>query len=90
MCGIIGYAGMANAPEILLESIRKLEYRGYDSAGITVKEKCSLTTVKALGEIKNLEQSLAQRLASRRMALDHPGDRDPARSAIRREQAHGG
>lgn len=71
MCGIIGYAGTANAPELLLESIRKLEYRGYDSAGITVKDDGTLTTVKVLGEIKNLEERLSQTELTGHIGIAH-------------------
>ena len=36
MCGIVGYVGSKNAPEVIINSLKRLEYRGYDSAGITV------------------------------------------------------
>ena len=38
MCGIVGYIGTKNASDVLIEGLRKLEYRGYDSAGISVVE----------------------------------------------------
>jgi len=71
MCGIIGYAGSANAPEILVEAIEKLEYRGYDSAGISVKEGDSLTVVKVLGEIKNLREKLSDLSISGTIGIAH-------------------
>jgi glucosamine--fructose-6-phosphate aminotransferase (isomerizing) len=59
MCGIVGYIGQGNAVNIILESLKRLEYRGYDSAGIAIIEtdgKCSI--YKAEGDISNLESIL--------------------------------
>ena len=47
MCGIIGYSGKREAAEILLEGLRNLEYRGYDSAGIALFTQTGLKTYKA-------------------------------------------
>ncbi len=55
MCGIVGYIGQSNTNEILLNGLKELEYRGYDSAGIAVLENSNITVSKALGKIKNLE-----------------------------------
>jgi glucosamine--fructose-6-phosphate aminotransferase (isomerizing) len=51
MCGIIGYVGKKSASPILLEGLRRLEYRGYDSAGIAVLDKTGLVVRKKLGKI---------------------------------------
>jgi len=56
MCGIVGYTGSQQAAPILLEGLKKLEYRGYDSAGIAVNEHGSIHMVKSAGMIKNLCQ----------------------------------
>ena len=58
MCGIVGYTGMKNAAEVLLEGLSNLEYRGYDSAGISVFENGSLYTVKTKGRLADLRQQL--------------------------------
>lgn len=54
MCGIVGYVGVKNASDILIEGLSKLEYRGYDSAGIAVANQKGITTLKSKGRLKNL------------------------------------
>ena len=55
MCGIVGYLGEKNTKEILLDGLKELEYRGYDSAGIAVLEDGSFSNYKAIGKLINLE-----------------------------------
>ncbi|HEY7226296.1 MAG TPA: glutamine--fructose-6-phosphate transaminase (isomerizing) [Micromonosporaceae bacterium] len=59
MCGIVGYAGARPALGIVVSGLRRLEYRGYDSAGVAVLGDGSLLTVKRAGKLGNLEQELA-------------------------------
>ena len=54
MCGIVGYVGRHQAAPILLSGLRKLEYRGYDSAGIAVRNEREIITVKAQGRLQRL------------------------------------
>ena len=54
MCGIVGYVGSKDCADVLIDSLSKLEYRGYDSAGIAVFEKGEISVCKAKGELKNL------------------------------------
>jgi glucosamine--fructose-6-phosphate aminotransferase (isomerizing) len=57
MCGIVGYVGSRNASEFLLEGLRRLEYRGYDSAGLAVRDQHGATCViKAVGRIAGLAE----------------------------------
>jgi glucosamine--fructose-6-phosphate aminotransferase (isomerizing) len=58
MCGIVGVTGNNKAAEILLEGLKRLEYRGYDSAGIAIVRPDGQHTVKEQGKIKNLEKRL--------------------------------
>src|SRR5436189_6266461 len=57
MCGIVGYVGPDQALPILLEGLRRLEYRGYDSAGVAVMDG-ALTVVKRAGKLSELEAAL--------------------------------
>ena len=56
MCGIVGYIGQKNTKEILLEGLKELEYRGYDSAGIAVLSNGEFSSFKATGKLINLEE----------------------------------
>lgn len=59
MCGIVGYTGKHNAKEILLAGLKRLEYRGYDSAGIAVESRPDMILRRCEGKIKKLEAMLA-------------------------------
>ena len=54
MCGIVGFTGVENGVDIVLEGLKRLEYRGYDSAGISLKENGKLTFYKEEGALSNL------------------------------------
>ena len=58
MCGIVGYIGERDCSEVLLNALSKLEYRGYDSAGIAVFENDEIHVEKAKGELKNLKENI--------------------------------
>jgi glucosamine--fructose-6-phosphate aminotransferase (isomerizing) len=58
MCGIVAYSGPRAAESILLNGLRKLEYRGYDSAGLCLQTEAGLTQVKAKGKLVELESAL--------------------------------
>lgn len=58
MCGIIGYIGKRHPKEILIEGLKNLEYRGYDSAGIALKNNQTIQMIKSIGKISNLEEKV--------------------------------
>lgn len=60
MCGIVGYTGYRETAEVLLTGLKRLEYRGYDSAGIAVLTEGKWKVIKAQGRLKNLENQLKQ------------------------------
>ncbi|MBB2946254.1 glucosamine--fructose-6-phosphate aminotransferase (isomerizing) [Actinoplanes lutulentus] len=63
MCGIVGYAGGRPALDIVMDGLRRLEYRGYDSAGVAIVDAISgLAVEKAAGKLINLEKALAERI----------------------------
>ncbi len=71
MCGIVGYIGQKPAVEIVLEGLRRLEYRGYDSAGIATLDLGQLNTSRAEGKLSNLEQKLRVNPLSGSLGIGH-------------------
>ncbi|MEW1914389.1 glutamine--fructose-6-phosphate aminotransferase, partial [Kitasatospora sp. NPDC085895] len=60
MCGIVGYTGPRNALDVVIEGLERLEYRGYDSAGVTVLTEEGLATEKRAGKLMCLRKRLAE------------------------------
>jgi glutamine---fructose-6-phosphate transaminase (isomerizing) len=63
MCGIIGYCGPKSATQVLVDGLKRLEYRGYDSAGICVEGDGELTIIKKEGRIRDLQRHIPAELA---------------------------
>ncbi|HET6728235.1 MAG TPA: glutamine--fructose-6-phosphate transaminase (isomerizing) [Jiangellaceae bacterium] len=61
MCGIVGYVGDQSAIDVVIEGLRRLEYRGYDSAGVAVVADGALASAKRAGKLENLEKALGDR-----------------------------
>lgn len=64
MCGIVGYCGPKNAVHILLDGLKRLEYRGYDSAGIALEQKTSLQVIRRTGKIQDLRSVVPQGISA--------------------------
>ena len=72
MCGIVGYIGSQNAQDFVIDGLEKLEYRGYDSAGIAVNTgKSEFDIVKKVGRLKNLENALKENPLEGNIGIGH-------------------
>ncbi len=71
MCGIVGYVGDEECASLLVDGLRKLEYRGYDSAGVAVMGKNGLHVVRAKGKLKNLENKLVGEMPQGTIGIGH-------------------
>ena len=71
MCGIVGYVGDGNAKDIIIDGLKRLEYRGYDSAGIALNKDNKLVVRKKIGRIANLEEMIEGEDLSARIGIGH-------------------
>lgn len=71
MCGIVGYIGPSQAPAILMDGLKRLEYRGYDSAGIAVHDGEKINMLKAKGKLVYLAQKLEENPVSGCLGIGH-------------------
>jgi glucosamine--fructose-6-phosphate aminotransferase (isomerizing) len=71
MCGIVGYIGEQEAVPVLLSGLKRLEYRGYDSAGVTVYNQGKLNTCKTVGRLAKMEEKMAENKLSGTLGIGH-------------------
>lgn len=71
MCGIVGYIGNKNAQEFLIEGLRRLEYRGYDSAGMALLSEGELKTIKAVGKVSELSSKVGNTQYGSHVGIAH-------------------
>ena len=71
MCGIIGYVGQRQAKELLLRGLERLEYRGYDSAGLALREDGGLDYVRAVGNLQALKEAAGDNGSASTTGLGH-------------------
>src|SRR5918996_1921551 len=86
MCGIIGYVGSRPCKELLLEGLKRLEYRGYDSAGLALLEEDGLHYVRAVGNLENLRTAAASNGSQVTHGLGHT--RWATHGSVTEENAH--
>ncbi len=86
MCGIVGYLGEQKATGILLEGLKRLEYRGYDSAGLALYEAGNLSVVKRVGRVKELEAAVGNTTSNANLGICHT--RWATHGAVTEENAH--
>ena len=86
MCGIIGYIGYRNSKDILISCLEQLEYRGYDSSGISLIEETNLLTFKEVGKVKSLKDSLVNYTFSSSIGIGHT--RWATHGKVSKENAH--
>ena len=71
MCGIVGYVGSAECAPILLDGLKRLEYRGYDSAGLAVHTPKGIDVLRAVGKLRNLEQAQQDKPLKGQVGIGH-------------------
>jgi glucosamine--fructose-6-phosphate aminotransferase (isomerizing) len=86
MCGIVGYIGKKTVLPILVNGLRRLEYRGYDSAGVAVIENDKIERIRAVGKVDNLAEKLKGKIFTSTIGIAHT--RWATHGGVTEENAH--
>src|SRR5581483_807911 len=71
MCGIVGYLGAGDPKEVIVSGLKRLEYRGYDSAGVSILHDGRVKRVRAMGKLSALEQKLEVEIFNGHLGIGH-------------------
>jgi glucosamine--fructose-6-phosphate aminotransferase (isomerizing) len=89
MCGIVGYIGKnKKAKEVLLDGLQRLEYRGYDSAGICVLEKGRARIWRAVGKVRELEKKITKTTGKTNIGIAHTRWATHGKPSVRNAHPH--
>src|SRR2546426_5452987 len=88
MCGIVGYVGPREALPLLMGGLRRLEYRGYDSAGVAVQENGTLEVLRAEGKLDNLAAVVTTHPAPGHTGIGHTRWATPGRPSEQNAHPH--
>jgi len=86
MCGIVAYLGKKEASPLILEGLRRLEYRGYDSEGLCVISNNKISLIKKIGKLENLEKELKKKQIKGSLGIAH--NRWASHGAVNEKNAH--
>lgn len=88
MCGIVGYIGKNKATPILLDGLKRLEYRGYDSAGMSIANGEKISTIKAVGKIVKLEKKVSTKKLDGKVGIAHTRWATHGKPSVRNSHPH--
>jgi len=89
MCGIVGYIGNKKALPVLLDGLHKLEYRGYDSAGISIMDNDKIRTIRAVGKVQELDAKCEKITEGAKVGIAHTRWATHGKPSVKNAHPHG-